>query len=61
MGGGCFEGLGVNKKVRNKVLNCKARVQKDTRQNSLVLLRDCKAEQATEKARKSPSTKSWEM
>lgn len=44
-----------------EVLNCKARVQKDTRQNSLVLLRDCKAEQATEKARKLPSTKSWEM
>lgn len=61
MSSGYFEVLGVNEKVRDKVLNCKVRIQKDTRQNSLVLLSNYKAEQVTEKARKSPSTKSWEM
>lgn len=58
---GIFEGPRVNEKARDKVLKCEARVQKDTRQNSLVLLRDQKAGQATEKARKSPSMRKWKM
>lgn len=55
VGGGRFWRTRGKRKgqAKDKVLNSKARVWIDTRQNLLVLLRDWKVEQATEKARKS--------